>query len=128
MFSQRVGIRASLPTRVFVSCLQSVKLAFVRGFFAASRDLFHQVTEDRVQQMERENSFILRWNDKKDTTVSPSWQNPNRKHKLVLSLSHFHLRALQRHAMEGVFFGFFFRNGVGEEGRLWEEVAKKLKK
>lgn len=31
---------------------------------------FQQVNEDREQQMERENSFITRWNDKKDTTVS----------------------------------------------------------
>ncbi|XP_076581754.1 arf-GAP with Rho-GAP domain, ANK repeat and PH domain-containing protein 2 isoform X2 [Chaetodon auriga] len=30
------------------------------------------VNEDRVQQMERENSFITRWNDKKDTTFSPA--------------------------------------------------------
>ncbi|XP_041820950.1 arf-GAP with Rho-GAP domain, ANK repeat and PH domain-containing protein 2 [Chelmon rostratus] len=30
------------------------------------------VNEDRVQQMERENSFIARWNDKKDTTFSPA--------------------------------------------------------
>ena len=31
---------------------------------------FRQVNEDRVQQMERENSFITRWNEKKDATVS----------------------------------------------------------
>lgn len=41
---------------------------------------FQQVNEDRVQQMERENSFIARWNDKKDTTVSrpaePKWKPP----------------------------------------------------
>lgn len=42
--------------------------------------------------MERENSFILRWNDKKDTTVSPACQNPNRKHQVALGLSHSHLR------------------------------------
>ncbi|XP_044040959.1 arf-GAP with Rho-GAP domain, ANK repeat and PH domain-containing protein 2 isoform X2 [Siniperca chuatsi] len=30
------------------------------------------VNEDRVQQMEKENSFITRWNDKKDTTFSPA--------------------------------------------------------
>ncbi|KAM9335311.1 arf-GAP with Rho-GAP domain, ANK repeat and PH domain-containing protein 2 [Symphorus nematophorus] len=30
------------------------------------------VNEERVQQMERENSFITRWNDKKDTTFSPA--------------------------------------------------------
>lgn len=28
-----------------------------------------QVDEERVQQMERENGFITRWNDKKDATV-----------------------------------------------------------
>lgn len=28
-----------------------------------------QVDEERVQQMERENSFITRWNEKKDATV-----------------------------------------------------------
>lgn len=66
--------------------------------------------------------------------MSPSWQNPNRKLKLVLSLSHSHLRAQQRHAMEGVCFGFFcfvvffFPNGVREEGTLWEEVENKIKK
>lgn len=30
-----------------------------------------QVDEERVQQMETENSFITRWNDKKDATVGP---------------------------------------------------------
>ncbi|KAM8747595.1 arf-GAP with Rho-GAP domain, ANK repeat and PH domain-containing protein 2 [Acanthopagrus schlegelii] len=30
------------------------------------------VNEDRVQQMERENSFITRWNEKKDATFSPA--------------------------------------------------------
>ncbi|KAM7377258.1 hypothetical protein PAMA_013853 [Pampus argenteus] len=30
------------------------------------------VNEDQVQQMEIENSFITRWNDKKDTTFSPA--------------------------------------------------------
>ncbi|KAG7497488.1 hypothetical protein JOB18_038618 [Solea senegalensis] len=30
------------------------------------------VNEDQVQQMEIENSFIARWNDKKDTTFSPA--------------------------------------------------------
>ncbi|KAL3046378.1 hypothetical protein OYC64_004396 [Pagothenia borchgrevinki] len=30
------------------------------------------VNEERVQQMERENSFITRWKDKKDTTFSPA--------------------------------------------------------
>uniref|UniRef100_A0A4W6E7W8 ArfGAP with RhoGAP domain, ankyrin repeat and PH domain 2 n=1 Tax=Lates calcarifer TaxID=8187 RepID=A0A4W6E7W8_LATCA len=38
------------------------------------------VNEDQVQQMERENSFITRWNEKKDTTVSrpaePKWKSP----------------------------------------------------
>ncbi|KAM3849702.1 arf-GAP with Rho-GAP domain, ANK repeat and PH domain-containing protein 2 [Diretmus argenteus] len=42
------------------------------------RDLIHnyvtlfRVNEDQVQQMEKENSFITRWNDKKDTTFSPA--------------------------------------------------------
>lgn len=40
---------------------------------------FQQVSEDQVQQMERENSFITRWNDKKDTTVGrpaePEWKS-----------------------------------------------------
>ncbi|KAM4611838.1 LOW QUALITY PROTEIN: arf-GAP with Rho-GAP domain, ANK repeat and PH domain-containing protein 2 [Polymixia lowei] len=31
-----------------------------------------KVNEDQVQQMEKENSFITRWNDKKDTTFSPA--------------------------------------------------------
>ncbi|XP_029932402.1 arf-GAP with Rho-GAP domain, ANK repeat and PH domain-containing protein 2 isoform X2 [Myripristis murdjan] len=31
-----------------------------------------KVNEDQVQQMERENSFITRWNDKKDATFSPA--------------------------------------------------------
>ncbi|XP_042367788.1 arf-GAP with Rho-GAP domain, ANK repeat and PH domain-containing protein 2 isoform X2 [Plectropomus leopardus] len=30
------------------------------------------VNEERVQQMERENSFITRWNEKKDATFSPA--------------------------------------------------------
>ncbi|XP_061620373.1 arf-GAP with Rho-GAP domain, ANK repeat and PH domain-containing protein 2 isoform X2 [Phyllopteryx taeniolatus] len=30
------------------------------------------VNEEQVRQMERENSFITRWNDKKDTTFSPA--------------------------------------------------------
>ncbi|CAN9509584.1 unnamed protein product [Ophioblennius macclurei] len=30
------------------------------------------VNEDQVQQMERENSFIARWNEKKDTSFSPA--------------------------------------------------------
>ncbi|XP_029382071.1 arf-GAP with Rho-GAP domain, ANK repeat and PH domain-containing protein 2 [Echeneis naucrates] len=30
------------------------------------------VNDDQVQQMERENSFITRWNDKKDTSFSPA--------------------------------------------------------
>ncbi|CAF95237.1 unnamed protein product, partial [Tetraodon nigroviridis] len=30
------------------------------------------VDEERVQQMERENGFITRWNDKKDATFSPA--------------------------------------------------------
>nr|XP_020467021.1 arf-GAP with Rho-GAP domain, ANK repeat and PH domain-containing protein 2 [Monopterus albus] len=30
------------------------------------------VNEDQVQQMERENSFITRWNEKKDATFSPA--------------------------------------------------------
>ncbi|XP_077598646.1 arf-GAP with Rho-GAP domain, ANK repeat and PH domain-containing protein 2 isoform X2 [Stigmatopora nigra] len=42
------------------------------------RDLIHNyvtlfnVNEEQVQQMERENSFITRWNDKKDTAFSPA--------------------------------------------------------
>uniref|UniRef100_A0A3P9M0Q3 ArfGAP with RhoGAP domain, ankyrin repeat and PH domain 2 n=1 Tax=Oryzias latipes TaxID=8090 RepID=A0A3P9M0Q3_ORYLA len=31
-----------------------------------------RVNEDQVQQMERENSFITRWNDKKDTSFCPA--------------------------------------------------------
>lgn len=34
--------------------------------------VFQQVNQDQVEQMERENSFITRWNDKKDTSVSLS--------------------------------------------------------
>ncbi|XP_061664829.1 arf-GAP with Rho-GAP domain, ANK repeat and PH domain-containing protein 2 isoform X2 [Syngnathoides biaculeatus] len=33
------------------------------------------VNEEQVRQMERENSFITRWNDKKDTTVWPSMRS-----------------------------------------------------
>lgn len=78
-----------------------------------SCDLFHQVTEDRVQQMERENSFILRWNDKKDTTVSPSCQNLNRKQRVTLGLSHSNLRAQQTPCVP---FLFFLLNIVRKEG------------
>uniref|UniRef100_A0A3P8UQD4 ArfGAP with RhoGAP domain, ankyrin repeat and PH domain 2 n=1 Tax=Cynoglossus semilaevis TaxID=244447 RepID=A0A3P8UQD4_CYNSE len=31
-----------------------------------------KINDEQVQQMERENSFISRWNDKKDTTFSPA--------------------------------------------------------
>ncbi|CAB1351872.1 unnamed protein product [Coregonus sp. 'balchen'] len=34
-----------------------------------------QVNEDQLKQMESENSFITRWNDKKDTTLSPTMRS-----------------------------------------------------
>lgn len=49
-----------------------------------------QVDEERAQQMEKENGFITRWNDKKDATVGPS---ASRSRKLALAL---HVAARRR--------------------------------
>uniref|UniRef100_A0A7N6BWY1 ArfGAP with RhoGAP domain, ankyrin repeat and PH domain 2 n=1 Tax=Anabas testudineus TaxID=64144 RepID=A0A7N6BWY1_ANATE len=60
---------------VFSSCLFQTRgqtpqeISVVRDLISNYVPLF-SVNEDQVQQMERENSFITRWNDKKDTTVS----------------------------------------------------------
>ncbi|KAI3376380.1 hypothetical protein L3Q82_016862 [Scortum barcoo] len=62
---------------VFSSCLFQTQgqtpqeTSVVRDLISNYITLF-SVNEDRVQQMERENSFITRWNDKKDTTFSPA--------------------------------------------------------
>ncbi|XP_067379431.1 arf-GAP with Rho-GAP domain, ANK repeat and PH domain-containing protein 2 isoform X3 [Channa argus] len=62
---------------VFSSCLFQTRgqtpqeIAVVRDLISNYITLF-SVNEDQVQQMERENSFITRWNDKKDTTFSPA--------------------------------------------------------
>uniref|UniRef100_A0A672J4M8 ArfGAP with RhoGAP domain, ankyrin repeat and PH domain 2 n=1 Tax=Salarias fasciatus TaxID=181472 RepID=A0A672J4M8_SALFA len=60
---------------VFSSCLFQTQgqtpqeISVVRDLINNYVTIF-SVNEDQVQQMERENSFITRWNDKKDTTVS----------------------------------------------------------
>uniref|UniRef100_A0A3B4ZYD2 PH domain-containing protein n=1 Tax=Stegastes partitus TaxID=144197 RepID=A0A3B4ZYD2_9TELE len=60
---------------VFSSCLFQTQgqtpqeIRVVHDLISNYVTLF-SVNEDQVQQMERENSFITRWNDKKDTTVS----------------------------------------------------------
>uniref|UniRef100_A0A3B4Z229 PH domain-containing protein n=1 Tax=Seriola lalandi dorsalis TaxID=1841481 RepID=A0A3B4Z229_SERLL len=60
---------------VFSSCLFQTRgqtpqeISVVHDLINNYITLF-SVNEDQVQQMERENSFITRWNDKKDTTVS----------------------------------------------------------
>uniref|UniRef100_A0A8D3D784 Uncharacterized protein n=1 Tax=Scophthalmus maximus TaxID=52904 RepID=A0A8D3D784_SCOMX len=60
---------------VFSSCLFQTQgqtpqeISVVHDLISNYITLFN-VNEDQVQQMERENSFITRWNDKKDTTVT----------------------------------------------------------
>ncbi|XP_029943844.1 arf-GAP with Rho-GAP domain, ANK repeat and PH domain-containing protein 2 isoform X2 [Salarias fasciatus] len=62
---------------VFSSCLFQTQgqtpqeISVVRDLINNYVTIF-SVNEDQVQQMERENSFITRWNDKKDTTFSPA--------------------------------------------------------
>ncbi|XP_022056188.1 arf-GAP with Rho-GAP domain, ANK repeat and PH domain-containing protein 2 [Acanthochromis polyacanthus] len=62
---------------VFSSCLFQTQgqtpqeISVVHDLISNYVTLF-SVNEEQVQQMERENSFITRWNDKKDTTFSPA--------------------------------------------------------
>ncbi|KAL4006833.1 Adh transcription factor 1 [Sarotherodon galilaeus] len=62
---------------VFSSCLFQTRgqttqeISVVHDLISNYITLFN-VSEDQVQQMERENSFITRWNDKKDTTFAPA--------------------------------------------------------
>ncbi|XP_030609581.1 LOW QUALITY PROTEIN: arf-GAP with Rho-GAP domain, ANK repeat and PH domain-containing protein 2 [Archocentrus centrarchus] len=62
---------------VFSSCLfqtqgqTTQEISVVHDLISNYITLF-SVSEDQVQQMERENSFIIRWNDKKDTTFAPA--------------------------------------------------------
>ncbi|XP_030017810.1 arf-GAP with Rho-GAP domain, ANK repeat and PH domain-containing protein 2, partial [Sphaeramia orbicularis] len=62
---------------VFSSCLFQTQgqtpqeVSVIHDLISNYISLF-SVNEDQVQQMERENSFITRWNDKKDTTFSPA--------------------------------------------------------
>lgn len=62
---------------VFSSCLFQTRgqtpqeTSVVHDLISNYITLF-SVNEDQVQQMERENSFITRWNEKKDTTFSPA--------------------------------------------------------
>uniref|UniRef100_UPI003AAFC4B0 arf-GAP with Rho-GAP domain, ANK repeat and PH domain-containing protein 2 isoform X1 n=1 Tax=Centroberyx gerrardi TaxID=166262 RepID=UPI003AAFC4B0 len=62
---------------VFSSCLFQTRgqtpeeISVVHDLINNYVTLF-RVNEDQVQQMERENSFITGWNDKKDTTFSPA--------------------------------------------------------
>ncbi|XP_038586650.1 arf-GAP with Rho-GAP domain, ANK repeat and PH domain-containing protein 2 isoform X2 [Micropterus salmoides] len=62
---------------VFSSCLfqtrgQNPQEANVVNDLISNYITLFSVNEDRLQQMERENSFITRWNDKKDATFSPA--------------------------------------------------------
>ncbi|KAM6949543.1 arf-GAP with Rho-GAP domain, ANK repeat and PH domain-containing protein 2 [Aplochiton taeniatus] len=69
------------PTRqlatVFSSCLFQTEgqtpqeITVVEDLINNYVSLF-DVNEDQVQQMEKENSFITRWNDRRDTTFSPA--------------------------------------------------------
>ncbi|XP_072233103.1 arf-GAP with Rho-GAP domain, ANK repeat and PH domain-containing protein 2 [Leuresthes tenuis] len=62
---------------VFSSCLfqtrgqTPLEISVVHDLITNYITLF-SVNEDQVQQMERENGFITRWNDKKDTSFSPA--------------------------------------------------------
>ncbi|XP_045077647.1 arf-GAP with Rho-GAP domain, ANK repeat and PH domain-containing protein 2 isoform X1 [Coregonus clupeaformis] len=62
---------------VFSSCLFQTKgqttpeISVVQDLINNYVQLFG-VNEDQLKQMESENSFITRWNDKKDTTFSPA--------------------------------------------------------
>ncbi|XP_041842533.1 arf-GAP with Rho-GAP domain, ANK repeat and PH domain-containing protein 2 isoform X2 [Melanotaenia boesemani] len=62
---------------VFSSCLFQTRgqtpeeISVVHDLISNYITLF-SVNEDQVQQMERENCFITRWNDKKDTTFCPA--------------------------------------------------------
>ncbi|KAM9407748.1 LOW QUALITY PROTEIN: arf-GAP with Rho-GAP domain, ANK repeat and PH domain-containing protein 2 [Salvelinus alpinus] len=62
---------------VFSSCLfqtegqTTPEISVVQDLITNYVQLFG-VNEDQLKQMESENSFITRWNDKKDTTFSPA--------------------------------------------------------
>ncbi|XP_068164232.1 arf-GAP with Rho-GAP domain, ANK repeat and PH domain-containing protein 2 isoform X2 [Antennarius striatus] len=62
---------------VFSSCLFQTQgqmpqeASVIRDLISNYVTLFN-ISEDRLHQMERENSFITRWNDKKDATFSPA--------------------------------------------------------
>ncbi|KAM9425205.1 arf-GAP with Rho-GAP domain, ANK repeat and PH domain-containing protein 2 isoform 1-T3 [Pholidichthys leucotaenia] len=62
---------------VFSSCLfqtqgqKAQEINVVHDLISNYITLFN-VSDDQVQQMETENSFITRWNDKKDTTFAPA--------------------------------------------------------
>ncbi|XP_037832343.1 arf-GAP with Rho-GAP domain, ANK repeat and PH domain-containing protein 2 isoform X2 [Kryptolebias marmoratus] len=62
---------------VFSSCLFQTQgqtpqeISVVHDLISNYITLF-SVNEDQVQQMERENGFITRWNEKKDTSFSPA--------------------------------------------------------
>ncbi|KAJ8008032.1 hypothetical protein DPEC_G00100520 [Dallia pectoralis] len=62
---------------VFSSCLfqtegqTDLEVSVVQDLINNYVQLFG-VNEDQLKQMERENSFITRWNEKKDTTFSPA--------------------------------------------------------
>ncbi|XP_057710856.1 arf-GAP with Rho-GAP domain, ANK repeat and PH domain-containing protein 2-like isoform X1 [Corythoichthys intestinalis] len=71
------GMTSEKLASVFSSCLFQTQgptpkeMGVVRDLIDNYVTLFN-VNEEQVQQMERENSFITRWNDKKDTTFSPA--------------------------------------------------------
>ncbi|KAM9834175.1 arf-GAP with Rho-GAP domain, ANK repeat and PH domain-containing protein 2 isoform 2-T2 [Syngnathus typhle] len=71
------GMPSEKLASVFSSCLfqtqgqTAQEIRVVRDLIDNYVTLF-SVNEEQVQQMARENSFITRWNDKKDTAFSPA--------------------------------------------------------
>uniref|UniRef100_A0A3B3VFP0 Rho-GAP domain-containing protein n=1 Tax=Poecilia latipinna TaxID=48699 RepID=A0A3B3VFP0_9TELE len=77
------GMPSEKLAAVFSSCLFQTQgqtpqeMSVIRDLISNYVTLF-SVNEDQVQQMETENSFITRWNEKKDTAVS----RPTRNNKI----------------------------------------------
>ncbi|CAG5929182.1 unnamed protein product [Menidia menidia] len=71
------GMPSEKLASVFSSCLfqtrgqTSQEISVVHDLITSYVTLF-SVNEEQVQQMERENGFITRWNDKKDTSFCPA--------------------------------------------------------
>ncbi|XP_027894710.1 arf-GAP with Rho-GAP domain, ANK repeat and PH domain-containing protein 2 isoform X1 [Xiphophorus couchianus] len=71
------GMPSEKLSAVFSSCLFQTQgqtpqeMSVIRDLISNYVTLF-SVNEDQVQQMETENSFITRWNEKKDTAFCPA--------------------------------------------------------